>query len=80
MRLLNELVRMGGENMTRKEYRRQKRNTFNKWFLIRFAQAFAYFTAFLVLLFLLLSLFIGATNQHYEKLQLIQSGQYVGER
>lgn len=66
--------------MTRREYRRVKRNNFNKWFLIRFAQAFAYFTAFLVFLFLLLSIFIGASNQHYEKLQLIQSGQYVGER
>lgn len=66
--------------MTRREYRRVKRNNFNKWFLIRFAQAFAYFTAFLVLLFLLLSIFIGASNQHYEKLQLIQTGQYVGER
>ena len=66
--------------MNRREYRRVKRNNFNKWFLIRFAQAFAYFTAFLVLLFLLLSIFIGASNQHYEKLQLIQSGQYVGER
>ena len=66
--------------MTRKQYRQNKRNNFNKWFLIRFAQAFAYFTAFLVLLFLLLSIFIGASNQHYEKLQLIQSGQYVGER
>ena len=66
--------------MTRQEYRRQKRNTFNQWFLIRFAQTFAYFTACLVLLFLLLSLFIGASNQHYEKVQLIQSGQYVGER
>lgn len=71
---------MEDKEMTRREYRKQKLNTFNKWFLIRFAQAFAYFTAFLVLLFLLLSLFIGATNQHYEKLQLIQSGQYVGER
>lgn len=66
--------------MTRKEYRKQKLINFNKWFLIRFAQAFAYFTAFLVLLFLLLSIFIGASNQHYEKLQLIQKGQYVGER
>ena len=66
--------------MTRREYRRVKRNNFNKWFLIRFAQAFAYFTAFLVLLFLLLSIFIGASNQHYEKLQLIQTNQYVGER
>lgn len=66
--------------MTRREYRRVKRNNFNKWFLIRFAQVFAYFTAFLVLLFLLLSIFIGASNQHYEKLQLIQTGQYVGER
>lgn len=66
--------------MTRREYRRVKRNNFNKWFLIRFAQAFAYFTAFLFLLFLLLSIFIGASNQHYEKLQLIQTGQYVGER
>ena len=66
--------------MTRREYRKQKLNTFNKWFLIRFAQAFAYFTAFLVLLFLLLSIFIGASNQHYEKVQLIQTGQYVGER
>ena len=66
--------------MTRREYRRVKRNNFNKWVLIRFAQAFAYFTVFVVLALLLLCLFIGASNQHYEKLQLIQSGQYVGER
>ena len=66
--------------MTRREYRKQKLNTFHKWFLIRFAQAFAYFTALLVILIFLLCLFIGASNQHYEKLQLIQTGQYVGER
>lgn len=66
--------------MTRKEYRKQKLINFNKWFLIRFAQAFAYFTAFVVILVFLLCLFIGASNQHYEKLQLIQTGQYVGER
>nr|DAU43924.1 MAG TPA: hypothetical protein [Caudoviricetes sp.] len=66
--------------MTRKEYRKHKLNNFNKWFLIRFAQAFAYFATFLVLLVLLLGLFIGASNQHYEKLQLIQTGQYAGER
>lgn len=66
--------------MTRREYRRKQLNNFNKWFLIRFAQTFAYFTAFVVLAFLLLCIFIGASNQHYEKLQLIQSGQYVGER
>lgn len=66
--------------MTRREYRRNKLNTFNKWFLIRFAQTFAYFTAFVVLLVLLLGLFIGASNQHYQKLQLIQTGQYTGER
>lgn len=66
--------------MTRKEYRRQKRNTFNKWFLIRFAQAFAYIAMFLVIELLLLAILIAASNQHYEKLQLIQSGQYVGER
>lgn len=66
--------------MTRKEYRQNKLNNFNKWFLFRFAQAFAYFTAFVVLALLLLSIFIGASNQHYEKLQLIQTGQYVGER
>lgn len=66
--------------MTRREYRKNKFSTFNKWFLIRFAQAFAYFTAFVVLALLLLCIFIGASNQHYEKLQLIQSGQYVGER
>jgi len=66
--------------MTRREYRRQKLNNFNKWFLIRFAQAFAYFATFVVILVFLLCLFIGASNQHYEKLQLIQTGQYVGER
>ena len=66
--------------MTRKEYRKQKLNNFNKWFLIRFAQAFAYFTVFVVILVFLLCLFIGASNQHYEKLQLIQTGQYTGER
>lgn len=66
--------------MTRREYRRVKRNNFNKWFLIRFAQAFAYFTALVVIALLWLFILIGASNQHYEKLQLIQSGQYVGER
>lgn len=66
--------------MTRREYRRNKLNNFNKWFLIRFAQAFAYFAIFAVIAFLLLCLMIGASNQHYEKLQLIQTGQYVGER
>lgn len=66
--------------MTKREYRRQKLNNFNKWFLIRFAQTFAYFATFVVILVFLLCLFIGASNQHYEKLQLIQTGQYVGER
>ena len=66
--------------MTRKECRRNKLNNFNKWFLIRFAQTFAYFATFTVLVFLLLMLLIGASNQHYQKLQLIQTGQYVGER
>ena len=66
--------------MNRREYRRVKRNNFNKWFLIRFAQAFAYFTALVVIALLWLFILIGASNQHYEKLQLIQSGQYVGER
>lgn len=66
--------------MTRREYRRVKRNNFNKWFLIRFAQAFAYFTALVVIALLWLFILIGASNQHYQKLQLIQTGQYVGER
>lgn len=66
--------------MTRKEYRKQKLINFNKWFLIRFAQAFAYFATFAILAFLLLGLMIGASNQHYQKLQLIQSGQYIGDR
>lgn len=66
--------------MTRKEYRRNKLNTFNKWFLIRFAQIFAYFTALVVIALLWFYIMIGASNQHYEKLQLIQTGQYVGER
>jgi len=66
--------------MTRQEYRRAKRNNFNKWFLIRFAQIFAYFTAFVVIDLLWICILIGASNQHYEKLQLIQTNQYVGER
>lgn len=66
--------------MTRKEYRRNKLNNFNKWFLIRFAQAFAYFAAFLVVEFILIGLFIAASNQHAEKLELIRTGQYEGER
>ena len=66
--------------MTRKEYRRAKRNNFNKWFLIRFAQAFACFAAFLVVEFLLITLFIAASNQHAEKLELIKTEQYAGER
>lgn len=71
---------MGGENMTRKECRKQKLNTFNKWFLIRFAQAFAYFAAFLVIEFLLIGMFIAASNQHAEKLELMKTEQYAGER
>ena len=66
--------------MTRKEYRRQKRNTFNKWFLIRFAQAFAYVAVFIVIEFLFISILIGASHQHDLKLELIKTGQYVGER
>ena len=44
--------------MTRAEYRRIKRNTFNKWFLIRFAQTFGYLAAFLVFEFLFICLWI----------------------
>lgn len=66
--------------MTRKECRKNKLKNFNKWFLIRFAQTFACFATFAVLVFLLICLMIGASNQHYQKLQLIQTGQYVGER
>lgn len=66
--------------MTRKECRKNKLKKFNKWFLIRFAQTFAYFATFAILAFLLLGLMIGASNQHYQKLQLIQTGQYTGER
>lgn len=66
--------------MTRREYRKNKLNTFNKWFLIRCAQTFAYLATFAVLALLLLGLVIGASNQHYQKLQLIQTGQYTGER
>lgn len=66
--------------MTRKEYRRNKLNTFNKWFLIRFAQIFAYFAALVVIALLWVCILIGASNQHYEKLQLIQTNQYAGER
>nr|DAQ66077.1 MAG TPA: hypothetical protein [Caudoviricetes sp.] len=66
--------------MTRKEYRRAKRNNFNKWVLIRFAQAFACFAAFLVVEFLLIGIFIAASNQHAQKLELIKTEQYAGER
>ena len=66
--------------MTRKEYRRQKRNTFNQWFLIRFAQVFAYFTALVVIALLWIFILIGASHQHDLKLELIKTGQYVGER
>lgn len=66
--------------MTRREYRKQKLNNFNKWFLIRFAQAFGYLAIFLVLEFLFLAIWAGATHQHDTKLELIKTGQYVGER
>lgn len=66
--------------MTRKECRRNKLNNFNKWFLIRFAQFFAYFAALLLIALLWIYILIGASNQHYEKVQLIQTNQYVGER
>lgn len=66
--------------MTRKEFRRQKRKTFNKWFLIRFAQVFGYLAMFLVLEFLFMAILIGASYQHDLKLELIKTGQYVGER
>ena len=66
--------------MTRKQYRKYKLNNFNKWFLIRFAQIFAYVTAMVVIALLWICILIGAANQHYEKVQLIQTKQYVGKR
>lgn len=66
--------------MTRKQYKKYKLNNFNKWFLIRFAQIFAYSAALVVIALLWIYIVIGASNQHYEKLQLIQTSQYVGER
>ena len=66
--------------MTRREYRKNKLNNFNKWFLIRFAQIFAYSAAFVVIALLWVYILIGASNQHYEKVQLIQTNQYLGER
>lgn len=66
--------------MTRREYRRVKRNNFNKWFLIRFAQAFAYIAMFIVIEFIFISILIGATQQHAQKLELIKTNQYAGER
>lgn len=66
--------------MTRREYRTQKRNTFNKWFLIRFAQIFAYLAMFLAIEFIFMAILIGASHQHDLKLELIKTGQYVGER
>ena len=66
--------------MTRREYRRVKRNNFNKWFLIRFAQIFAYLAIFLVIEFIFMTILIGASHQHELKLELIKTGQYVGER
>jgi len=66
--------------MTRREYRKYKLNNFNKWFLIRFTQIFAYSAALVVIALLWIYIVIGASNQHYEKLQLIQTSQYVGER
>lgn len=66
--------------MTRREYRKYKLNNFNKWFLIRFAQIFAYSAALVVITLLWIYILIGASNQHYEKVQLIQTNQYVGER
>ena len=66
--------------MTRREYRRVKRNNFNKWFLIRFAQAFAYIAMFIVIEFIFISILIVATQQHAQKLELIKTNQYAGER
>lgn len=66
--------------MTRREYRKNKLNNFNKWFLIRFAQIFAYSAALVVIALLWIYILIGASNQHYEKLQFIQTEKYAGER
>lgn len=66
--------------MTRKQYRKYKLNNFNKWFLIRFAQFFAYSAALAVIALLWIYILVGASNQHYEKIQLIQTNEYVGER
>lgn len=66
--------------MTRREHRKQKLNTFHKWFLIRFAQVFAYLAMFIVIGFLFISILIGASQQHTQKLELIKTNQYAGER
>ena len=63
--------------MTRKQYRINKEIEFAKNYWIAY---FKYVSIISIALYVMMWIWIGAAIQHEQKLELIRTGQYTGER
>lgn len=63
--------------MTRKQYRINKEIEFAKNYWLAYLK---YASIISIALYVMMIILIGAANQHYQKLEQIRTGQYVGDR
>ena len=63
--------------MTRKQYRINKEIEFAKNYWLAYLK---YVSIISIALYVMMWIWIGAANQHEQKLELIRTGQYVGDR
>lgn len=63
--------------MTRKQYRINKEIEFAKNYWLAYLK---YASIISIALYVMMFIWIGAANQHYQKVEQIRTGQYVGDR
>ena len=63
--------------MTRKQYRINKEIEFAKNYCLAYLK---FVSIISVAVYVMLIIWIGAANQHYQKVEQIRTGQYIGDR
>lgn len=63
--------------MTRKQYRINKEIEFAKNYWLTYLK---YSSIISIAVYVMLIIWIGAANQHYQKVEQIRTGQYIGDR
>nr|DAU81075.1 MAG TPA: transmembrane protein [Caudoviricetes sp.] len=63
--------------MTRKQYRINKEIEFAKNYWLAYLK---FVSIISVAVYVMLIIWIGAANQHYQKVEQIRTGQYIGDR